>query len=216
MEDLIIGSIPLLVAIVASFFIYKQPEAGWLRLFSLFLIFTFIVQFAGYYYSKTSQKSNHFIFNAYTLIEYLFYFFLFYHTNELKKYKKFVVITVIVFIIVFIFKISIWGSFWVYNPLVNNVGELFTLCFCGMYFFQLLNSNKWINYFSLPMFWITTAIAFAIVADFVYLSFFNYIMNNKIGPNGLIYGIITTTSTTVECGIFTVAFICKKVWTKTI
>ena len=214
MQDLIIGSIPLLVAIVASILFYKQLQPGWQRLFPFFLILTFVIQLAGYYYSKTFKRSNHFIFNTYTVITVLFYLFLFYHTLEIKKYRKLVLLALLIFMLTFAFKSFIWGSFWVYNPLVNNVGELLIFCCCLLYFYELLHSDKWSNYFSIPMFWITTGIVFASVGDFVYLSFFNYIMNNKLDPNGVIYGIITTTSSIIEYGLFTVAFICKNVWTK--
>ncbi len=214
MQDLIIGSVPLLIAIVASLLLYKQVPRGWLRLLPVFLLFTFVVQLGGYYYSKTFKKSNHFIFNGYTVVAFLFYFFLFYDTQELKQYRKWLLPVLLIFIVTFLLKSFVWGSFFIYNSLVNNVGELLIFCCCLTYFYELLRAERWSHYFSIPMFWITTGIVFASVSDFVYLSVFNYIMDNKLDPNGVIYGVITTTSSIIEYGLFTVAFLCKRIWTK--
>lgn len=216
MQDLIIGSIPLFVAIIASAVFYKWLEPRWLKLFPFFLSLTFAIQLAGYFYSKFFRKSNHFIFNSLSLIEFLFYLFLFYSTPELKKYSRSIGITLLLFLLVFVYTSFISGSFFVYNTVVIIVGDLLIFGCCLLYFFRLLDSEEHRNYFVIPMFWIATAILFGNAGSFTYLSLFNFIVKNKLDPNGVIYGVIMTASSTLEYTLFTVAFSCNDVWKKAI
>jgi hypothetical protein len=214
MEDLIIGSIPLMISTVVSIILYRKLDPRWLRLFPWFLAITFIIQAGGFYYSHIFKKSNHFIFNSYILIEHVFYIFIFYKALENKRLKNFVFIILLAFIIIYFFEIFLFNNYFVYNGFARNIGQFLTFCCCLLYLFELLSSSKSINYFTIPMFWITTGIMLATVGNFAYLSFFDYIMENNLDPNGEVYGIITTSLSILEYGLFTFGFLCKNIWIK--
>ena len=212
MQDLIIGSIPLFVAIVASLLFYKQLEPHWLRLFPFFLFLVFSLQLAGYYYSKTFKRSNHFIFNTVTLVEFLFYFCLFYNTLEIKKYRRVITSALLLFLLSVIGTLFIWGSFWVYNTVLIIIGDILIFCCCLLYFFTLLDADEHRNNFSFPMFWVSTGIMFGNAGIVVYLSLFHLIIKHKLDPNGDVYGVIATASSILEYSLFTIAFLCKSLW----
>jgi hypothetical protein len=214
MQDLIIATIPLLIALTISCFRYHQLEPRWLRLFTWFLMVTFIMQTSGYFYSLAFKKSNHFIFNLYILIEYSFYPYIFSKTVKAPFTKKLIKVALLGFVLFYIYQIFLHGQFFIYSSLTSNIGKFLTLICCMCYFADLLMDDELIVFFNTPMFWITTGIMFAAVGDFLYLSFFDYIMNNRLDADGNIYGIMETALSIIEYGFFCIGFSCKKTWIK--
>src|SRR5438046_733163 len=127
MQDLIIATIPLLISLTISCFRYHQLEPRWLRLFTWFLMVTFIMQTSGYFYSLAFKKSNHFIFNLYTLIEYSFYPYIFSKTVKAASTKKLIKIALLGFVMFYIYQIFLQGQFFIYSSLTSNIGEFLTL-----------------------------------------------------------------------------------------
>jgi hypothetical protein len=215
MQDLIVGSIPLLVAFLISLLCYKQLEPKWLRLFSWFLLTTFIIQTGGYYYSYFFKKSNHFIFNTLIFIEYEFYIYIFYKALLKPVFKRLAFIINVIFILSYLYVVVLSNHFFTYSSLAGNIGEFLTLCCCFLYLIELLMIDDFVNYFTIPMFFITTGVMISAVGNFLYLCFFNYIITNNLDPEGQIYGIIMTSLSIIEYGFFTIGFLCKKLWGKT-
>lgn len=210
MLDLIIGCIPLLIALIVSLIIYNRPEQQWFRLFPLFLLSTFIFQTGGYLYSLITRQSNHFIFNCYLLVEYLFYLTLFYNCVNRKLFKKIIGLLGLSFLLLYFYHIVILNQFFFYDTISKNYGQLLTLICCCLYLAELLMTDELLNYFKIPMFWITTGIMVASVGHFMYISFFNYILSHHLDPDGYLFGVISTTLSVIEYGFFTIGFLCKK------
>lgn len=209
MQEIIIGSIPLIIAFLVILVRYKKLEPPWLRLFAWFLLGTFIFQTAGFLYSLTLKKSNHFIFNAYTSYEYAFYMYVLYHALRKTKFKTTIGWLCVLFLLVYIYEVMIKGSFFVYSPIAVNTGKFFILIGCLLYFSELLMAEMMISFFRLPLFWIFSGVMFAAVGNFLYLCFFDYIVHNDIDKDGQIYGLISTITTVVEYGFFIVGFLVK-------
>ncbi|WDF77776.1 hypothetical protein PQ469_28220 [Mucilaginibacter sp. KACC 22773] len=214
MDEIIIGSIPLLIAFGVSLIRYKKLEPRWLRLFTYFLLATFLIQTVGYLYSALLKKSNHFIFNCYTLFEFEFLFVVFFKALGRKIFKNIVIFIALTFTLVYIYEVFIQGHFFIYSPFASNAGKFLTLLCCMLYLTELLMADEYVSFFRTPMFWIATGIMIAAVGDFLYLCFFDYIITNKLDPEGRVYGIITTSLSVIEYGFFTIGFLCKKTWIK--
>ncbi len=185
-----------------------------MRLFPFFLWATFVIQIGGFLYSHITRKSNHFIFNSYIFIEYGFYLFVFSKSVRSDMSKRILQGVLLAFVLFFILDVIIIGNFFVYNTVAKNIAEFITFCCCIYYFLELLFAKEYLNYFAIPMFWITTGIMLSAIGDFLYSSFFDYILQNNLDPDGKIYGIISTSLSIIEYGLFTVGFCCNKVWTK--
>lgn len=210
MLEIIIGSIPLLLALAVNIRLYKKLEPHWLRLFTWFLMVTFLIQTGGYYYSHIFKKSNHFIFNLYTLFNYSFYIFIFYKTLQNPVFKKIALLIGIFFFLFYIYQIFILKQLFTYSSVTGNTGEFLTLCCCFLYLGELLMADRIIDFFVIPMFWITTGIMIASIGDFLYLCFFDYIIKNNLDPDGSVYGVITVLLSIIQYIFFTIGFICKK------
>jgi hypothetical protein len=90
---------------------------------------------------------------------------------------------------------------------------LIVLC-CLLYFMWLFTSNELINYFALPMFWISTGILFFYVGNLVQVSLMRYIITNHLDPAGSIYRFIMVTLNIILSGAFIAGFLCNRPWKK--
>lgn len=214
MEELIIASIPLMISAVVCWLNYRQIEPKWMHFFAWFLLTTFVIQACGYYYSAWFKKSNHFIFNIYTLIEYGFYLLVFYRSVSGSNAKKGVLLALGFFLIIYFFETLVKDHFWTYSSFASNAGRLLVMGCCLLYLGQLLVVERLVHFFLIPMFWIATGIMIAAIGDFLYLAFFDYIVQNKLDPEGKVYGLITTATSVMEYGLFIVGFSIQRIWTK--
>jgi hypothetical protein len=211
MLSIIIGSIPLLVALFVSAIYYKRPEPGRLWLFTWFLLFTFLVQTGSYLYVLLRRgHSNHFIFNSYTIIMFVFYACVYYGVITRLLFKKLVLYGALFFSVFCVYQVFFINHFFKYSPISYDVGGFLVLCYCCLYMTELLQSDEHINFFKTPMFWITTGIMISIGGNFLYISFFNYILDNKLDAKGNIYNVISTALSIIEYSLFAVGFYVKK------
>jgi hypothetical protein len=210
MIDLWIGSLTILLAVVVALFKYNKLEPKWLRLFVVYLLITLLVQPFGYYFSKYTGKSNHFIFNSHQYLQFCFYIFLFYKSVIKKPLRLTIAIILTVFLSFALSNIYFGQGFYIYNSHTYSVGSILTLMCCIIYFWELFTSPEVQNYFYLPMFWIGTGILFYFAGSVVYLSFFDYITARNLDPDGNVYMLIMLTLNIMLYSMITFGFLTKK------
>ncbi|HXS58539.1 MAG TPA: hypothetical protein VN726_20565 [Hanamia sp.] len=207
---LLVSSLPLLISLVIIIVLYKRLRPKWIRAFTWYMLFTQIIAIVGYQYSARFKESNHFIFNSYLLVEFLFFFCIFYKSFQTKRLKKLTVALAIGFLIFTILSfLSVFAKdgFYVFNSPVYMVGSLITIIMCLLFFVSLFKSEGIINYFQIPMFWIATGILFYFVGNFIYLGFIDYIIANNLDKDGAIYRFITFTLSLLLYSLFTIGFL---------
>jgi hypothetical protein len=214
MLEIIIASTPLLIAVFIALSRYQKLEPRWLQLFPWFLLLTLIIQITGYYYSAIYRKSNHFIFNLYIPIEYGFYFIIYYKTLNRALVKKWVLFMSICFIMICFYEMIPNMQFFVYSVIASNTGKLLTFCCCLLLLSELLMADELINFFRIPMFWITIGIMVTIIPEFLYLCFYRYISKHLLDPGGIVYGYITTITSILEYAFFAAGFLTNNTWKK--
>ena len=216
MESLVIGCTFILVCLIISILSYKKLEPAWLRLFTWFLLFTILTQVTGFVYSFYTKKSNHFIFNIYILVQFIFYFVIFYKTFQSKNLKLITLIIGIVFITYYWFNIIFKTGFYVFNSAGNSLGSILTILCCLLYFVSLFTSEAVVNYFRIPMFWIATGLMFFFAGNFIYLSLMGYIVKHNLDSGGNIFRYIMVTLNLLMYGLFSLGFISNQLWKKMI
>jgi len=168
----------------------------------------------GYVYSFDFKSGNHFIFNIYLLIQFLFYFAFFYKTFQTKKLKRFTLLMSTCFLVYLLISFIFLNGFHTFNSLGFTIGSVLTILFCLLYFGSLFNAEGFINYFKIPMFWIATGILFFFVGNFIYLSFLNYILENNLDNGGNIYEFIIITLNLLLYCFFSIGFLSNQTWKK--
>jgi hypothetical protein len=208
-----------LAAFVIAVLRYKKLEPSWLRLFIWFTLLTFLIQIGGELYVVISRSYyNAFIFNAYIVVEYGFYLWVIYKALRRAFLKKIVWYMLLLFILFWMAEVFLWHPFSIfagYNFFTNNIGEFLTILACIFYLSELLMADDIVNFFSLPMFWITTGIMIEAVGVFLYLAFYDFIIQNKLDPYGPIYSLMTTICTVLEFAFFSIGFLCNAGWKRT-
>jgi hypothetical protein len=214
MQDIAILSITLSFALAVSFFYYKQLHPIQLRVLVWLMILWLIVEVTGHAYSETTKKSNHFIYNLYILIQYLAYYFIFYKSYLSPLFKKITIYASVVFVITYIYNIFVLNYFYNFSNFVDNVGQLLTLALCFLYMAELLMQETFINYFRIPLFWVATGLMFYCTGNFVYYCMLGYILKYNLDPRGDVYMVITSVTTNIQFGLFTIGLLCNKPWIK--
>jgi len=211
MTEMIIGSIPLLLALIASVITRKKQAAGWLLLFPWFLLYTFINQWIGFFLWPLFHVENQLLFNIFMLVEKGFYFYVFYSVMKKQLFRRFIAAAVSGFLIIYIYDVMIINRLFNYGYYAANAGNL-ALVICGLLFFtELLISDEHVDIFSVPMFWIATGVIIFAVGVLSYLCFFSYIIND-VDKDGKIWRILATVLSVIEYTFFTVGFTIKRQW----
>jgi hypothetical protein len=207
---MIIGSIPLLLAFIAAVTGRKQGT-DWPLLFPWFLMFTFVIQWIGFFLWPLLHVENQFLFNLFMLIENVFYIYVFHSVLKKPLFKKMVIGIGVGFLVCYSFNVVIVNKLFTYGSYAANAGNVALVC-CGLLFFaELLMSEDYIDIFQLPMFWIATGIIISAVGVLFYLCFFNYITRD-VDKDGRIWGILATILSVIEYSFFTVGFTLKQRW----
>jgi hypothetical protein len=215
MWDTVLLSITLSFALGVSYLYYKELRPVQLRVLVWTMIFWLVKEVIGVVYYDVTKNSNHFIYNIYILPQYLAYFFIFYKSYLSPLFKKITLYAGVAFIITYIYNIFILKQFYSFSGnIANNVGELITLALCCLYMAELLMQETFINYFRIPSFWIATGLMFYCTGNFVYFCMLGYILKNNLDPQGEIYMVITSVTTNVQFGLFTIGLLCNKPWIK--
>ena len=164
----------------------------------------------------TLKRSNHFIFNIYILVQFIFYFGIFYKTFQSKNLKLTTLIISLAFVIYYWFNIIFKTGFYIFNSAGNSLGSILTIFCCLLYFVSLFTSEAVVNYFRISMFWIATGLLFFFVGNFIYLSLMGYIVKHNLDSGGNFYRYIMVTLNLLMYGLFSLGFISNQLWKKTI
>jgi len=211
MSEMIIGSVPLLMAFTAAVIGRKKQSTYWLLLFPWFLLYTFVNQWIGFFMWPLFHVENQLLFNVFMLIEKGFYFYVFYSILRKHVFKKIAVGAGTAFLLCYIYDVVIINKLFTYGYYAANAGNL-ALVICGLLFFtEILISEDYVDIFSLPMFWIATGIIVFAVGVLFYLCFFSYIIND-VDKDGKIWRILATILSVIEYSFFTVGFTLKHKW----
>lgn len=214
MRSVLLDASPTMISLLAVILFYRSLRPGWLRLFFYFLLFTLLTDIGAGLYSQQFHKSNHFIINSYLLVNFCFYLFIFIKSFEKRSFKKFGFIALAIFILFYMVDIIFIEGFYSFNVYTFCLGSILIVLCCLLYFSILFTSEKLINYFASPVFWIATGLLFFYVGNLVQMSLLNYIINNHLDPGGRIYEVISFNLNVILYGCFTISFLCNRVWKK--
>jgi len=213
MQDIIVGSFTLFIALIVSLVFYGNAEPRWFRVFTWFMLAKVFTKVSAYVYWRFTGKSDHFILNTFILIEYGFYAFFCYKAVVMPVYKQSIAIAAGLLTLSWIMLVP--RDYFHYNSVERILGILFSFFCCAIYIAELLITDEVIDFFTTPMFWIVTGIMFANLGMFLYFSFFDYIIKNNLDSEGTFYIITENLTDNVQFFFFIMAFLCKRIWKKT-
>lgn len=166
----------ILVALLSIIFLIIK-KTRFLKILTLFLVVTSLVELVGAYYTQI-MKPSFFIYHYYTFFEYVIIYFLFEGLVKDKKRLNISRILLLTFVIM-------WGmiyydkTYLFYSMIVGsfNVGVL-----AFLYLRELLLSNEIINYKKLLPFWVSVGLLVFHLPAIPFFSFFSYMKNRNLFP----------------------------------
>jgi hypothetical protein len=214
MKLIFIYVIPNFISLITVIIFYKKLQPRWLQLFLYFFLLTFLESVGGYMYAYFMKQSNHFIENIYLLISFSFYFFLFYRSAETRKYNLIIRAFFTIFLLCTFLDLFFINGLSYFNTYSSSVGSILIILSCLIYFTHLFTSDRLLNYFRTPMFWISTGLLFFFTGSLVQNSLIIYFIANNIDPEGRIYYFIMVTLNILLHTAFIISFLCNQIWKK--
>ncbi len=207
MEIQILPFVVTLLELLAAIFAlvhydkYKGSKEG---IFLYFLWYTFLLDVTGAVLGYGFEQNNIWLYNAYTITSFSFYFYWYSTILERKGPKIAIPIFVAVFVIVAV--ASLFVQKWLeYHSYTFATGALFVLVLTVIHFYQLLRSDEVLNIKHKLSFWISTGLLL------FYMGMIPLMLLSKyLGFGGGSYYIILVSLNAILYGCYIIGF----VWTK--
>lgn len=149
-----------LLLIVLGFYNYKKiKESIPLKMFLVFLIYSFFTEVAGMFFAYYLKISTAFIYNSWNLVSYLFYTFFFLSKIGNKTKSAFIKGFAAIFIALFLIN-GLFFQNYVTHIFSNNIilGKILMIVTIMIYFTELLKSDLILNIKESLFFWISIGV----------------------------------------------------------
>ena len=206
--------ITIAIAFLSSLICFRLDYPFYLKLFSVLLGLTFLVEFFSAFISKSFHlKNNFWIYNSFTLIEFWCYAYFYSFIIKIKGSRKIIKGFLWLYpmfwatTVFFIFRFNVWNSY------VIIVGSFFSVLFAIMYYHQLIFSDTMIFLRRQPEFWIATGMLVFYLGALPYFGMLNFLVKNYLSAaNKLLY--ILLILNTLMYLLFSYGFLCRIINTK--
>ncbi len=177
---MIISELPLysqlLAALLSCFFLIFR-KTRFLKVLTLFLVVTFLVELAGAYYTEI-KKPSFFIYHYYTFFEYIVIYFL--YENLIKDKKRLNISKVMLFVFIVIWSLIFYNKTFLFYSIIIGSFNVGILAF--LYLRELLLSDKIVNYKELLPFWVSVGFLVFHLPAIPFFSFWSYMKNRNLLP----------------------------------
>lgn len=187
--------------------IFRRENVSYLRLFTPFLLVTTIVEIIGVY-MEVRRQNNTILYNLFSIVEFLFYFFVLHGIIQSKLAKR------VIFHISWIYVLLVAGNMifvqkiFVFHTMTYSLGCLLTAAVSIYYFLELFQLPHSVNLARQPAFWICSGLLFYYACSFPLFAFANFISSWP-------YVIVKNLETLINVlnillySSFTIAFLCR-------
>jgi len=180
------------------------------RFFIPFLLLSIFVELATPLQLLPFSNGNHWFFNLFTTIEFLFLGFIYHRALRAPAQRRFVVYSIIAGIGFALVNFIFIQGFWTFHTISYRLFSLAIITWCLLYFRQLMQSEEEIFLLKNPMFWISTGLFFFCLGLFFYMTAFDYIVYSNISYNERLWEIISDALNWLLYVCFLIAFLCPE------
>ncbi len=192
---------------VIIFYIQKRDK---IQLYFIpFLFATVIVEIVGLNWVSLKAKGKYPMYNIFTMLEFLFYGFLFYKNLNKPTFKKIVLLFIPSFAFLAILNMMfIQGINITFNTYTFLLGSFFIVVFCCLYFYESVLPDQIDQQLSKqPFFWVCSGLLIYYLGSVIINALFEYLINNDLRLEGQrIYKIINHSLNVILYSSFCIAF----------
>ena len=146
--------IPLIIAIKQRKYLSKE-----LKILFLYLVIAVITEVLGNVW-YILHKSNHFIINAFVIIEFVLISLMFHQVFIGKNLKRIILIATSIYTLTCIYTFTVLEGFQTFNSTLSTIACLLIIIWVFIYFYQLLQKLEVKKLTVIPMFWISVGCLF--------------------------------------------------------
>ncbi len=198
----------LFLTVLTGFYTFRFAANGYQRLLPFFLLITLIVETAGEFI-KSSGKPNVWIYNLFSVVEFLFF------TTYFKSVLRGKVIKMMTYSLQIILPVTCLINI----LLVQGIGRFHTFTYAAgcivmvilsiVHLSQIYRNSEIKNPIYLVSFWVTCAILFFFTTSVTIIGVFNYlaVLSNQLIQ---LYKTVLLTINCIFYSLFIIAFLCQK------
>ena len=198
------------LACIIGLLCWSRLSPRFWRAFPVYLFIITCCEFAGWYMNSKGIKGSKWMYAYFVIpLEFIFMYFL-YFKNLLPTFKKTVLLLSGVYILTFIIEQLLLGNEkWIWLSMSYTVGNITLLVLGTIYFFQLYNSDKLIEYKTEPFFWVNIGLLLFYVGTMPYYTTFKTLYKSN-------YGFMMAMAWTavilnyIMYAFFIISFLCKR------
>ncbi len=200
--------IMILISFIASIIpVLLKKNIAALRYFPVFLLLSFIVEYISWKMGNTSQN-NIFIYNLFSVFEFIFYFFFLRSIINHFYTKKIILYAIIVYLILALLNIFFIQGKNTFHTYTYILGSLFIVILCIVYFNFLFRFTKSESLVRDPLFWIVTGLLFSFTFSLPVLGINNFVIKMPSRFYRILGFMIDFMNISLYL-LFTIGFLCR-------
>jgi len=177
------------------------------RLFSLFLLTTFVIEFLADLMAKRKQN-NTFLYNLFSTSEFCFYFFFFHSVLKAHLKKNLIFCIIILYMVLALINIFLFQGKYNFHTYTYIIGCMICIIMSISYFYFLFKHPKTNNLRSDPVFWVSTGLLVYYSCTLPIYGILNFLSNLSVPfYKGFIF-IIEFMNIALYL-LFTIGFLCR-------
>jgi hypothetical protein len=195
------------LAFLASLVSFRQEYDRHLKLFSLLLGLTFLVECAAVTMMKT-HHNNVGLYNSFMLVEfwtYGYYYYMIIGKGFVKRAIRWFLWVFPAFWVVAVFLLFGWKQ---WNSYVVIAGSLSVIFFSAAYYYQLFTQPSLVKLSRTPEFWIATGLILFYSCNLPYIGMLNFLVNNYLLLARRLMGALDILNI-IMYSIFIFAYLCR-------
>ncbi len=199
-----------LIALLIVLINHHRIKNTYLWWFIPLLLLTNIIEWGSYFHIFTLHKSNNWIYNVFTLIEFLFYSWLYYSIIPDKGSKRIIkLLATILFFTTLANQLFLQG-FWHFHSYTFMLGCIVMVSYVFLFFRQMIQHVDDESLLRQPYFWVSIGVLFFYVGQFFYFAFFQYfLIKNDFGSSLPVFHFFNNLLNILLYTCLSISFFCK-------
>lgn len=197
-----------MLAMLISLICWKRLLRTPFFYFIPYLIMTVAAEWSGVYTGLHHHLDvNNQIFNITTLLEFSFFYFLFFSSIKSISSKKIILVLTAFYLVSSLVNILFIQGFSTFNSYTMLIGTMVVVFCVFLYFYSAFEQNITVNLLKEPMFWVSIGIFLFYLGDFTFNLMYPFLQKNNLKSEQHLFKLINNNLIIFEYLCFAVALI---------
>ena len=197
-----------MLALLTSIFCIKWL---WKTPYSLFLPYLLMIvaaeQLGTHFGQNKKYTYNILMYNCTTIVEFAFFFYLFYVNFNSIRLKRMVLFSIFIQVLFSLINLTYIQKLNEFNSYSMLLGTVIIILLVFIYFYNAFENNEPMHLINKPMFWISSGIFLFYLGDFTFNLMYPYLIRNNLNRESRLFGLINNNLIVFEYICFSIALI---------